>query len=197
MDKRVAAMNAEVDSVQAVHERDKAIKDEIRVTQQDTAFGRLLFGTDRKAAYAMKVELAGETGFIDIGRCSYYFKMLFNEEYSLYRVELSGLTEHANHIDGKVLDCTRNLANAIERKYGPADTKNSEPKFFDYKPGKMQVMYVWDIGTKHIQVGIHEKSSGSEYSAEAWIWDTPMQEAVWKSNDAATSAEQSDASKKF
>lgn len=169
-------------------------QDSIQKAQEQIAFGSLRFGMPSDTVRTLVKKMADPRGFINMGNTTYSLRTRFTGNDRLYRIEFSGVRQNASFLKTTVLESARNLAAVIETKYGPASEQQGNPDFFKYKPGAMQVMHRWVVGAKEIQVGIREVSTGSQYSAEAWIWNTAMQNAVLKASEAKTAAERAKAS---
>ncbi len=181
--RQTAALNAERDS--------------IATAQQGIAIGELKFGMSEKETNSvLKIMRKGSSTY-PVGNYEYLISPSFNSEGQLYRVRLKTPWEDASQIDIKVVPAMEDLISIIETKYGPAENRKRKLDFFDLDPNTMQIMGSWNVGTKGILVGAVEESSGSKYSAQAWIWDKPMQMVVDNAQLKKEAGAQLEAAEKF
>lgn len=178
---RAAKELAAADSILALAGRESPQQapsiDSALIEQQSIVIGTIRFGDDAKTVKAKMRELDPKYAkYLRIGKHQYTVDPIYNSKGELYRIDLDGARVWANVIETEAMRSMDAIAGSIEAKYGPPNVNTY--RFFDFKPGSMQILREWRVGTKVIYAGIVETHSGSEYYPAAWIFDQPMHNAV-------------------
>lgn len=132
------------------------------------AYGPVFFGITKKEYKRLK----NWDYLQSIGNGRYLITPIYNDNDSLYMLQLEGITKTANFYETEVKEGFDNLVSIIESKYKAADDVRGYPSFLSMKPGYIQWSSTWNLGDKIIKIGVGETES--QYYPVCWIYSSKM-----------------------
>lgn len=124
-----------------------------------------------------------------IGNRAYKVSISFHNN-QLYMVSFSSLSyKSATYLDTEIANDVENLKEIITNSCGYPTGIASMPSVVDLNPTQTYLIYQWIISTKFIEIGIYEKSSGSEYMMKADMWDKNLMSAILQEVEKAKKEE--------
>lgn len=139
------------------------------------AYGKVMFGMNKDQYDTLMPDTLYKLG-------SYYYAFVpqFNDKGELYGIYFQGEKKPANEIDNELVEQLKDLYDTMKELHGEITYDFGRPKLSEFKPGKVQWEYNWELNRKTINAGMIEEKTGSEYRTAGIIFDSHMNRAVLK-----------------
>lgn len=112
-----------------------------------------------------------------VGNYAYDIKGFFHE-HKLYMVTFESAWYTAADIEFELVANLNNLKEIISIRYGQSQKKFKTPNVMEFEPGTIRWVYIWEIDSKEIRIGMQESPKGSLYRVVMWIVHKPVFDLV-------------------